>query len=155
MSGTSSAGTAGPTVGSGTSRGGGSSSSRRFASVGSAWSRLRQAQAAEGVPPPGALALLAGQAVTGGLARAKRAIEPVKRLRSEMAETDLHARNMRETDHLYSCGSLKGPPQLDRAKSSGARGQDPKRGRQLPASPEEPLNEAAGRPRIANVNHLS
>ncbi len=47
----------------------------------------RQAQAAKGVPPAGALAQLADQPVTGSIAGAKRAGEPVKRLRIEMAET--------------------------------------------------------------------
>ena len=35
--------------------------------------------------------------------------EPVKRLQIKIAKTDLHARSMHETDHLYRCGTLKGP----------------------------------------------
>ena len=48
-------------------------------------------------------------AVTGGFAGAQRAGEPVKLLRIEMAETDLHARSMHETDHQNKCGPLKAP----------------------------------------------
>ena len=51
----------------------------------------------------------------------RRTGEPDERLRIEMAETDLHARSMHETDHLYKCGLLKGPsPQPFKASARGA-----------------------------------
>ncbi len=70
--------------------------------------RRRQARTAERVAPTGALAKLACQTVTGGVGGAQRASKPVKRLRIEMAETNLHARSMHETNHLYKSDTLKG-----------------------------------------------
>lgn len=71
--------------------------------------RRRQARATECVAPAGALAQLTGQAVPHVLAGAQGAGESVKRMRMEMAESDLHACGICEPHHLQKCGSLKAP----------------------------------------------
>ena len=65
------------------------------------------ARMAEGVAPAVALAKHAGQTVNDRVAGAQRIGKRVKRLRIEMAETELHARSMHETDHLYERGPVK------------------------------------------------
>ena len=70
--------------------------------------RCRQARAAKGISPAGALARLAGQGVSRVVAGLQGTGKPVRRRRIEMAETDLHEGGMQEMDHLYRYGTLKG-----------------------------------------------
>ena len=62
--------------------------------------RRRQARATECVAPAGVSA------------EAQGAGEPVKRMRIELTETDLHACGLCEPHHLQKCGSLKAPNPL-------------------------------------------